>query len=114
MVSAEKRGPEIRQFILEHVEDHPVDIVMLTMANFGISRQGVHRHIQTLRKQQVLDIHGTTRKRRYELHPLATLSKEYYLKILLEEDRIWRSAIRPVLGDLPENVLTIWQYGFTE
>src|SRR5262245_30546428 len=108
MVSAEKRGPEIRQFILEHVEEG-VDIVRLTMQTFGISRQGVHRHIQTLRKQQALDIHGTTRNRRYNLHPLATLSKEYYLSFPLEEDHLWRIDVRSVLGDLPENVLTIWQ-----
>jgi anti-sigma regulatory factor (Ser/Thr protein kinase) len=114
MVSAEKRGPEIRQFILEHVDNHPGDIVTLTMETFGISRQGVHRHMQTLRKQQVLDIHGTTRKRRYVLHPLATLEKEYHLRVPLQEDLLWRIHIRPVLGDLPENVLTIWQHGFTE
>jgi len=114
MVSAEKRGAEIRQFILEHVEKHPVDIVTLTMETFGISRQGVHRHIQTLRKQKALGIRGTTRKRRYRLRPLAKLAEFYSLKDPLEEDRIWRSDIRPVLGDLPENVLTIWQHGFTE
>src|SRR5215831_17325717 len=114
MASTEKRGAEIRQFILEHVEKHPVDIVTLTMETFGISRQGVHRHIQTLRKQKALGIRGTTRKRRYRLRPLAKLAEFYSLKDPLEEDRIWRSDIRPVLGDLPENVLTIWQHGFTE
>src|SRR5262245_921759 len=114
MVSAEKRGTEIRQFILEHVEKHPVDIVTLTMETFGISRQGVHRHIQTLRKQKALGIRGTTRKRRYKLRPLARFLEGYSLKTPLEEDRIWLSDIRPVLGDLPQNVLTIWQHGFTE
>src|SRR5262245_17996369 len=114
MIGAEKRGPEIRQFILEHVEEHPVDIVTLTMETFGISRQGVHRHMQTLRKQQVLDIHGTKRKSHYTLHPLAKFTKIYELNTPLEEDRIWLSDIRPVLGDLPHNVLMIWQHRFTE
>jgi anti-sigma regulatory factor (Ser/Thr protein kinase) len=114
MVSAEKRGAEIRQFILEHVEEHPVDIVTLTMENFGISRQGVHRHIQTLRKQKALAIRGTTRKRRYTLRPLVKFLESYSLKTTLEEDVLWRRDIRPVLGDLPDNVLTIWQHGFTE
>ena len=114
MAGVEKRGAEIRQFILEHVDEHPVDIVTLTMETFGISRQGVHRHIQLLRKQKALGIRGTTRKRRYKLRPLATFRKLYYLNTPLEEDRLWRDDIRPVLGDLPENVLTIWQHGFTE
>ena len=114
MVSAEKRGAEIRQFILENVEQHPVDIVTLTMETFGISRQGVHRHIQLLRKQKALGIRGTTRKRHYRLRPLAEFAQLYKLNTGLEEDRIWLSDIRPALGDLPENVLTIWQHGFTE
>ena len=67
-----------------------------------------------LRKQKALGIHGTTRNRRYRLRPLAKFREVYHLNTPLEEDRIWRSDIRPVLGDLPENVLTIWQHGFTE
>jgi anti-sigma regulatory factor (Ser/Thr protein kinase) len=107
-------GVEIRQFILEHVDKHPVDIVTLTMETFGISRQGVHRHMQTLRKQKALGIRGTTRNRRYKLLPLVTFRKLYSLNTPLEEDRLWRDDIRPVLGGLSENVLTILQHGFTE
>jgi anti-sigma regulatory factor (Ser/Thr protein kinase) len=114
MMAVEKRGAEIRQFILENVKEHPGDIVTLTMEHFGISRQGVHRHLQSLRKQKALSICGTTRKRRYSLRPLAHFAHIYSLESPLEEDRLWRSDIRPVLGDLPANVLTIWQHGFTE
>src|SRR6266446_10852868 len=114
MLSTRKRGAEIRQFILEHVEEHPVDIVTLTAETFGMSRQGVHRHIQSLRKHKALGLRGTTRKRRYTLRPLAKFLEEYSLKTTLAEDLLWRRDIRPVLGDLPDNVLTIWQHGFTE
>jgi anti-sigma regulatory factor (Ser/Thr protein kinase) len=114
MVSTEKRGAEIRQFILEHVEWHPSDIVTRTAQTFGITRQGALRHIQTLRKQQVLEVSGTTRTRRYRLRPLAKFVRTYSLQTPLEEDRIWRNDIRPFLGDLPANVLMIWQHGFTE
>ena len=31
-----------------------------------------------------------------------------------DEDRVWRSLVEPVLGGLPENVLKICQYSFTE
>ncbi len=114
MLSTRKRGAEIRQFILENVEKHPVDLISLTAETFGMSRQGVHRHIQSLRKQKALKIRGTTRNRRYTLRPLAKFLEGYPLNSTLEEDRIWRRDIRPVLGDLPDNVLTIWQHGFTE
>jgi uncharacterized protein DUF4325 len=114
MVSTRQRGAEIRQFILEHVEQHPGDIVALTAETFGMSRQGVHRHIKSLREQKLLETHGTTRNQRYRLRPLATFAKSYPLDTTLEEDRIWRSDIRPLLGDVPDNVRTIWQHGFTE
>ena len=32
----------------------------------------------------------------------------------LAEDIVWTQDIRPVLGDLPDNVLRLWQHGFTE
>ena len=32
----------------------------------------------------------------------------------LAEDVVWTREVRDVLGDLPDNALDIWQYGFTE
>jgi STAS-like domain of unknown function (DUF4325) len=114
MVGVEKRGAEIRQFILKHVQEHPRDIVALTAQAFHISRQGVHRHLQRLRRDQALCVHGTTRNRRYTLQPRTQWAKDYVLSEIAGEDVIWRRDIRPVLGALPANVLDIWQYGFTE
>jgi hypothetical protein len=104
----------MRQFILEHVEAHPGDIVALTAQTFGISRQAVHRHVQRLVREQVLQMHGTTRSRQYTLGLLVDWQQQYQLSATLREDRLWRDDIRPVLGDLPGNVLTLWQHGFTE
>jgi anti-sigma regulatory factor (Ser/Thr protein kinase) len=114
MVSMRKRGAEIRQFILDHVEQHPGDIASLTAQTFGISRQGVHRHLQSLLQQKALRVRGTTRNRRYSLRPLVQWQQGYPLSTIHEEDVIWRRDIRPLLGVLPDNVMTIWQYGFTE
>jgi anti-sigma regulatory factor (Ser/Thr protein kinase) len=114
MVSTRHRGGEVRQFILEHVEKHPCDIVALTAQAFGLSRQGVHRHIQSLRKEKALRVYGTTRNRRYKLRPLAKWLERYPLRTIEGEDVIWSRDIRPLLRDLPENVLDILQYGFTE
>jgi hypothetical protein len=114
MVRRRDRGGEIRQFILEHVEEHPRDIVALTAQTFGMSRQGVHRHLQSLRHQKMLRVHGTTRNRRYTLRHLVTQAYRYALSTIEGEDIIWRRDIRPLLGVLPENVIDMWQYGFTE
>ena len=54
MVSVRHRGAEIRQFILEHVEQHPRDIVALTAQTFEMSRQGVHRHLEHLLHDKAL------------------------------------------------------------
>jgi anti-sigma regulatory factor (Ser/Thr protein kinase) len=104
----------IRQFILEHVEQHAGDIVALTAQTFGVSRQAVHRHVQRLVREQVLHMQGTTRSRRYTLGLRVDWQQQYPLSADLKEDRLWRDDIRPVLGDLPANVIMLWQHGFTE
>ena len=114
MVSIRHRGAEIRQFILGHIEEHPGDIVALTAQTFGISRQGVHRHLQRLVREQVLQMHGTTRSRRYTLHPLIHLLTPYALHDIQSEQGVWIRDIKPALVGLSENVQTIWHHGFTE
>ena len=32
----------------------------------------------------------------------------------LAEDIVWSRDVRDILGDMPDNVLDIWSYGFTE
>jgi hypothetical protein len=114
MVNARHRSGEIRQFILEHIGEHPRDIVALTAQAFSLSRQGVHRHLQHLLRDQALCVQGTTRNRRYTLRPRTEWMEDYALSDIPGEDVLWSRDIRPVLGDLPANVLDIWQYGFTE
>ena len=108
------RGEAIRHFILKHVEQHPNDVVRLAMEKFGISRQAVNRHIQNLINQGALKGKGSTRSRSYHLAPALRWSGEYAIVPGLAEDRVWREDIAPRLGELPDNVSEIWQYGFTE
>jgi hypothetical protein len=114
MVKVRHKNGEIRQFILEHVEEHPRDIVALTAQTFGISRQGVHRHLQRLQRDQAICVHGATRNREYTLRTRFLWMEKYALNAIQGEDVLWSRDIRPLLGDLPPNVLDIWQYGFTE
>jgi len=114
MVGIRKRGEEIRKFILDNIERHPKDIVTLTAHTFDISRQAVNKHMQRLVEQKALLMRGTTRDRHYLLHPLVQWGQIYPLDKNLEEDVVWRRDIRHLLGELPDNVLNIWHYGFTE
>jgi anti-sigma regulatory factor (Ser/Thr protein kinase) len=109
----QKRTEEIRKFILENVEEHPSDITSVVSSEFGISRQASHKHIQKLVSDNLILAHGNTRNRTYEVKPLVDFSVELPLPGL-EEDKVWREHIRPLMNGLPLNVLHICQYGFTE
>ncbi len=114
MVGIRKRGEVIRQFIIDNVDHHPKDISAITANAFKLSRQAVSKHIQFLLKQKSLVAHGTTRNRHYRLHPQVLWEHIYSIDSNLEEDSVWRTDIVPLLGKMPDNVLDIWQYGFTE
>jgi anti-sigma regulatory factor (Ser/Thr protein kinase) len=114
MVGVRKRGEEIRQFILESVENHRFDLAKVVAEAFGISRQAVNRHIHQLIEQSLIEVSGSPRSLRYSLKSLFSWEQAYPLDGKLEEDRVWRTDIAPLLGDLPKNVIDISHYGFTE
>ncbi len=114
MVGIRKRGEEIRQFILDNVEHHPKDVVALVSGAFDISRQAVNKHIKRLVDQKALLVRGSTRSRHYILHPLVKWERIYPLDGTLAEDVVWRNQISEFVSDLPENVIDIWHYSFTE
>lgn len=113
MPGVRNRGEMIRKFILDNVEHHPNDIVILTSDKFSISRQAVNAHLKKLIAQKSIVQEGKTRNISYKTHPLVENTLIFPLSGL-EEDRIWRDSVRPILGALPDNIIDIWSYGFTE
>ena len=114
MTRVRTRGEEIRHFILQNVEKHPADISKLTSDKFKITRQAVNKHLQKLRSEKTLTETGKTRNRSYKLCPLVEWRQSYQMSAELAEDLVWTNDIAPVIGQLPENVLDLWRYGFTE
>lgn len=108
------RGEDVRRFILDHVEKNPSAISKLTAEKFGITRQAVNKHLQKLNNEGAITERGNTRSRIYKLAPLLDWSAHYVIGDGLAEDVVWREAIAPTLGNMPENVRNIWQHGFTE
>ncbi len=114
MPKVRSRGEQIRRFIVIHVDRHPTDITKLAAQHFGITRQAVSKHLHRLIDERVLVSEGKTRNCAYRLYPLVEWRKEYELSDALAEDLVWRFDVQPSLDQLPENVVDIWHYGFTE
>ncbi|MCE3000934.1 MAG: STAS-like domain-containing protein [Betaproteobacteria bacterium] len=107
-------GEPVRKFLIEHLAEHPTDIVRFTAEKFACTRQAVHKHLQRLISEGAVLQSGQTRSKRYQLAPLVRWNKQYEVGSSLAEDAVWRREVEPQLGKLPENVLYIWHYGFTE
>jgi anti-sigma regulatory factor (Ser/Thr protein kinase) len=107
------RGAEIRKFITRHVEAHPSDIATVTANKFEINERAVNFHLKRLSSDNILEAKGNTRSRIYSLKVLAEWNHVYEIAPGLTEDLAW-DEILPIMGDLPKNVLSIWNTGFTE
>jgi anti-sigma regulatory factor (Ser/Thr protein kinase) len=108
----DRRGQEIRQFILARVDEHPHDIAQLTAKQFGLTRQGVNLHLQRLIGDSDLVRQGKTRRTRFFLAAKKTWKKNYSRG--QSESDVWEKDVLPQISDLPENTLDIWRYCFTE
>ncbi|MBN1627786.1 MAG: ArsR family transcriptional regulator, partial [Deltaproteobacteria bacterium] len=80
MVKVTRKGEEIRQFLLNNIEEHPKNIVHFTSNKFNISRQAVNKHIKLLITQNAIISNGTTNNRIYSLSILQLQDKIYDLK----------------------------------
>lgn len=114
MTRVRARGEEIRRYILENIEQHAGDISRFTAEHFQITRQAVNKHIQKLKREGALSEDGKTRNRSYSLAPKVDWGQSYEINAELEEHLVWQNDVSKVLGQQPENVLDIWQYGLTE
>lgn len=107
-------GETVRKFLIENIDAHPSAIVRIAAEKFACSRQAVHKHLKRLVDEGAVVVSGNTRSKRYGLAPLLEWNRQYELASPLAEDTVWRGDVAPLLGKLPENVLSIWHYGFTE
>lgn len=108
------RGEKIRTFILENVEQYPDSIAQVAAAEFDISRQAINKHLKRLVEEESLTVQGKTRSRHYKIKPLIEWVGYFEIVPNLAEDIVWGKEIEPRLGTVPDNVMAIWNYGFTE
>jgi anti-sigma regulatory factor (Ser/Thr protein kinase) len=108
-----KKSKNIRDFIINAIPEHPRDVVARTVEHYGVSRQAINRHMNILIKEGLVKAEGKTSQRIYKLPVLEKESISIPLKGL-EEHMLWRDHVVDSLNKLPNNVLNIWHYGFTE
>ncbi len=113
MGAGRRSTADVRRFLTKAIAEHPKDAVSRTAAEFGYSRQAIHKHVQQLVAEGVVTSAGATRKKVYGLAIVRRWSHRYALEGLAE-DRVWLQDLQPRLQSLPENVLGIWHYGCTE
>jgi len=109
------QNPAVRDFILDNVGDHPTDIVSVAVAKFGMGRASINRYIRRLIEDGLVDAIGKTKARRYSLKNL--VDEKFLIENItrsMSEDTVWRYRVLPFLGAVPQNVIDICQYGFTE
>ncbi len=70
--------------------------------------------MQRLAKEGALSEKGNTRNRVYSLTPLTDWQENFQIGPHLEEHIVWQDQVSLALGLMPENVLDIWQFAFTE
>lgn len=99
--------------MLDAIPGHPRDVIALTVNRFGLTRQAINVHMNALVKEGLVEAEGKTRQRIYRLAIIKRESISVPIKGL-EEDRLWRENVSGLVGDLPNNIYSIWHYGFTE
>jgi hypothetical protein len=109
-----RENPAVRDFILDNLEAHPMDIVAVTSRQFGLSRAAVNGYLRRAVASGLVTATGRTFARRYGLKDLSFHGAKIELTPQTAEDQVWRTAVEPHLMDLRPNVVDICHYGFTE
>ena len=115
MTRPSRQNPKVREFILRNVGSQPRSIATSTATLFGLSRVAINRYIKRLIDEGYIEATGRTYARRYSLKKLVshcvTIDE---ITRHLSEDTIWRYHVLPHIKDVPQNVVDICQFAFTE
>lgn len=79
----------------------------------GITRQAASARLLKAVKAGLITREGRGAGVRYALKT-QTEVRQSYPRAGLDEGRVWRQLLQPVVADLPENVRDVWHYGLTE
>ena len=93
---------------------HSADISQHIARIFCITPQAVYSHMQRLEREGRLKSTGTGKGKKYYLGDLREHKSQFLLAADLTEDGVWRNEFAFVFEGLPEKIVDICHYGFTE
>ena len=105
-----KSAHQIQNFILDNLSRHQRDIIKAAISKFGVSRQAVLKHMNTLIREKRVVAYGKTKDRYYELEPLLNYTKLVDITQGFKTDRFLRTDIVKHLSSLPDNICEICEY----
>lgn len=108
------QADEIKQYILEKITSHPVDIVAIAAQQFSVTRTTIHRHLQYLIKQGLILKSGATRNVKYAARSSLNRHMTYTIKPTLSEYDVFQTDFQDIFRQFPENIHDVCVYGFTE
>jgi anti-sigma regulatory factor (Ser/Thr protein kinase) len=110
---ARDRAKNIREFILARLDDEQfIDVIDLASEHFGVERHVIRKQLRRLEESKEVEGRGRTKARVYRL--VSRDQVEWFQREGLAEFELWKSFAEPKLEGLPESVLGICSYGFTE
>lgn len=104
----------IRNYILENIFFHSVDIVAKTVQQFNVTRTTVHRHLAYLLEQGQIIKSGTTRNIKYALRTSIDRCLSYKIQGNLSEFDVLQQDFNDIFKKFSENIGDVCVYGFTE
>lgn len=113
-VNNKERGELIRSRILSDVSDHSADISKHIGKLFSITPQAVNSHVKRLEKDGWLTSTGIGKGKKYFLGDIRLHKSLFRLTDDFTEGDVWRNEYAYIFDGLPENIIDICHYGFTE
>lgn len=107
------RGVMSETALFKLIADGSGNVAARLSEMLGISRQAASSKIARSVRSGLVSKEGAGRGVKYSLVESHRVSREF-VRDGLSEDRVWKSLCYPVVADLPENVVSVWQYGLTE
>lgn len=104
---------EIRNFILDNLQNHASDIVSYAAKKFSMSVQAINRYLRSLQEENIIVAEGNTKARKYKFKVTRCIYR-YTITPALKEHVVLVNDVSKHWKDLPENIVRIWDYCFAE